>query len=197
MPKPEFLHLGLILGPDGKKLSKRHGDTSIADYRRQGYLPEALLNYLALLGWTHPEGKEEFSGVEELAWSGIRPASARALPSSTRTASSHSTPGTSGACPPKLRRRLEPFLDEPLPQGRELQVVEAIREDMRLLSDAPRLVRDLLSPVDPGAFAAELPESSDEVFARAARGSRLTGWIVWRTRRASSESCARGLRSVG
>jgi glutamyl-tRNA synthetase len=46
--------------------------------------------------------------------------------------------------------------------------VEAIREDMRLLSDAPRLVCDLLAPVDPGAFAGELPESSDEVFARTA-----------------------------
>lgn len=167
--EPEFLHLGLILGPDGKKLSKRHGDTSIADYRRQGYLPEALLNYLALLGWTHPEGKEEFSGVEELAWEwdpsrlGASPAvfdPDRLLSLNARHI--RRLPAE------ELRRRLESFLDEPLPQGRELQVVEAIREDMRLLSDAPRLVRDLLGPVDPGAFAAELPESSDEVFARAA-----------------------------
>ncbi|MFL6009360.1 MAG: glutamate--tRNA ligase [Rubrobacteraceae bacterium] len=167
--EPEFLHLGLILGPDGKKLSKRHGDTSIADYRRQGYLPEALLNYFALLGWTHPEGKEEFSGVEELAWEwdpsrlGASPAvfdQDRLLSLNARHI--RRLPAE------ELRRRLEPFLDEPLPQGRELQVVEAIREDMRLLSDAPRLVRDLLGPVDAGAFAAELPESSDEVFARAA-----------------------------
>jgi glutamyl-tRNA synthetase len=167
--EPEFLHLGLILGPDGKKLSKRHGDTSIADYRRQGYLPEALLNYFALLGWTHPEGKEEFSGVEELAWEwdpsrlGASPAvfdQDRLLSLNARHIRRLPAEG--------LRRRLEPFLDEPLPQGRELQVVEAIREDMRLLSDAPRLVRDLLGPVDSGAFAAELPESSDEVFARAA-----------------------------
>jgi glutamyl-tRNA synthetase len=167
--EPEFLHLGLILGPDGKKLSKRHGDTSIADYRRQGYLPEALLNYFALLGWTHPEGKEEFSGVEELAWEwdpsrlGASPAvfdQDRLLSLNARHI--RRLPAE------ELRWRLESFLDEPLPQGRELQVVEAIREDMRLLSDAPRLVHDLLGPVDPGAFAAELPESSDEVFARAA-----------------------------
>ena len=196
--EPEFLHLGLILGPDGKKLSKRHGDTSIADYRRQGYLPEALVNYLALLGWTHPEGKEEFSGVEELARKrdpsrlGASPAifdPDRLLSLNARHI--RRLPAE------ELRRRLERFLDEPLPQGRELQVVEAIREDMRLLSDAPRLVRDLLGPVDPCAFAAELPESSDEVFARAAGLSRLAGWIVWRTRRTSLESCARGLRSVG
>jgi nondiscriminating glutamyl-tRNA synthetase len=48
----------MILGPDGKKLSKRHGATSAEEFRNRGYLPEALLNYLALLGWSHPEGKE-------------------------------------------------------------------------------------------------------------------------------------------
>jgi glutamyl-tRNA synthetase len=167
--EPEFLHLGLILGPDGKKLSKRHGDTSIADYRRQGYLPEALLNYLALLGWTHPEGKEEFSGVEELAreWDPSRLGASPAVFDPDRLLSLNAR-HIRRLPAEELRRRLEPFLDEPLPQGRELQVVEAIREDMRLLSDAPRLVRDLLGPVDSGAFAAELPESSDEVFARAA-----------------------------
>ena len=167
--EPEFLHLGLILGPDGKKLSKRHGDTSIADYRRQGYLPEALLNYFALLGWTHPEGKEEFSGVEELAreWDPSRLGASPAVFDPERLLSLNAR-HIRRLPAEELRRRLEPFLDEPLPQGRELQVVEAIREDMRLLSDAPRLVRDLLGPVDPGAFAAELPESSDEVFARAA-----------------------------
>ena len=167
--EPEFLHLGLILGPDGKKLSKRHGDTSIADYRRQGYLPEALLNYLALLGWTHPEGKEEFSGVEELAWEWdpSRLGASAAVFDPDRLLSLNAR-HIRRLPAEELRRRLESFLDEPLAQGRELQVVEAIREDMRLLSDAPRLVRDLLGPVDPGAFAAELPESSDEVFARAA-----------------------------
>jgi glutamyl-tRNA synthetase len=167
--EPEFLHLGLILGPDGKKLSKRHGDTSIADYRRQGYLPEALLNYLALLGWTHPEGKEEFSGVEELAWEWdpSRLGASAAVFDPDRLLSLNAR-HIRRLPAEELRRRLESFLDEPLAQGRELQVVEAIREDMRLLSDAPRLVRDLLGPVDAGAFAEELPESSDEVFARAA-----------------------------
>jgi glutamyl-tRNA synthetase len=167
--EPEFLHLGLILGPDGKKLSKRHGDTSIADYRRQGYLPEALVNYLALLGWTHPEGKVEFSGVEELAreWDTSRLGASPAIFDPDRLLSLNAR-HIRRLPAEELRRRLEPFLDEPLPQGRELQVVEAIREDMRLLSDAPRLVRDLLGPVDPGAFAGELPESSDEVFTRAA-----------------------------
>ena len=49
---PVFAHLSMILGADGKRLSKRHGATSVEDYRDEGYLPEALLNYLALLGWS-------------------------------------------------------------------------------------------------------------------------------------------------
>ncbi|RLC90299.1 MAG: hypothetical protein DRI37_01800 [Chloroflexi bacterium] len=57
----------LVLGPDGKKLSKRHGAVSIADFRKQGYLPDALFNFLALLGWSPGEGEErEIFNREEL-----------------------------------------------------------------------------------------------------------------------------------
>ena len=52
---PEFCHLPMVMGQDGKKLSKRHGATSIDEFRRQGYLPEALLNYIALLGASYGE----------------------------------------------------------------------------------------------------------------------------------------------
>ncbi|HEW91175.1 MAG TPA: glutamate--tRNA ligase [Thermotogaceae bacterium] len=62
---PNFAHVSMILGPDGKKLSKRHGVSSVEGYRSKGYLPEAMINYLALLGWSHPEGKEILS-LEEL-----------------------------------------------------------------------------------------------------------------------------------
>ena len=167
--EPAFLHLGLILGPDRKKLSKRHGAASVADYRREGYVPEALLNYLALLGWTHPEGKEEFAGLDELAreWDPSRLGASPAIFDPERLLSLNAR-HIRRLPAEELRRRLEPFLTEPLPRGRELRVVEAIREEMRLLSDAPRLVRSLLGPVDPDAFAGELPESSDEVFAHAA-----------------------------
>ena len=48
---PEFAHLPMVMGPDGQKLSKRHGATSVFAYRDAGYFPEALLNYLARLGW--------------------------------------------------------------------------------------------------------------------------------------------------
>lgn len=62
---PEFAHLPLINGPDNKKLSKRNGDASVMDYERKGYLPEALVNYLARLGWGH--GNDEKFSMEQLA----------------------------------------------------------------------------------------------------------------------------------
>jgi glutamyl-tRNA synthetase len=55
---PQFGHMPLILGPDGAKLSKRHGGVSVREYRNEGFLPEALANYLVLLGWTPPGGVE-------------------------------------------------------------------------------------------------------------------------------------------
>ncbi len=55
---PEFAHLPMILGPDKKRLSKRHGATSVLEYREQGILPEALFNFLALLGWSPGDNRE-------------------------------------------------------------------------------------------------------------------------------------------
>jgi glutamyl-tRNA synthetase len=61
---PVYAHLPMILGPDGTKLSKRHGAVSVLAYREEGYLPEALLNYLARLGWSH--GDQEIFTLEEM-----------------------------------------------------------------------------------------------------------------------------------
>ena len=55
---PHFAHMPMILGPDKGKLSKRHGATNVIDYRDQGFLPEAMFNYLSLLGWSPPDEKE-------------------------------------------------------------------------------------------------------------------------------------------
>lgn len=61
---PNYAHLPMILGPDGAKLSKRHGAVDIREYREQGYLPEAMLSYLVRLGWSH--GDQEIFTVDEL-----------------------------------------------------------------------------------------------------------------------------------
>jgi glutamyl/glutaminyl-tRNA synthetase len=65
-PVPQFAHLSTILGADRERLSKRHGATSIATFREMGYLPEALVNYLALLGWGAEDGKTETFTLAEL-----------------------------------------------------------------------------------------------------------------------------------
>jgi glutamyl-tRNA synthetase len=57
---PQFAHVSLILGPDRTKLSKRHGATSVSAYDEEGFLPEAMINYLAMLGWSAPDGREIF-----------------------------------------------------------------------------------------------------------------------------------------
>ena len=63
-PLPQYGHLPMILGADGEKLSKRHGAVSVMDYPAQGFLPEAMLNYLARLGWSH--GDDEVFSMEQI-----------------------------------------------------------------------------------------------------------------------------------
>ena len=75
---PEYGHVPMILGPDGETLSKRHGAVNVMEYDNEGYLPEAMVNYLARLGWSH--GDDELFSREQLV--------------------SGSTPGT---CPNRLR----------------------------------------------------------------------------------------------
>jgi glutamyl-tRNA synthetase len=65
VPTPQYAHVPLLHGPDGKKLAKRHGATSVQDLRDAGYLPEAVLNYLALLGWGYDE-ETTFHSIAEL-----------------------------------------------------------------------------------------------------------------------------------
>ena len=65
IPRPKYAHLPLILGSDKSKLSKRHGAVSIDDYREMGYLPQALVNFMALLGW-NPGTNQEIFSLEEL-----------------------------------------------------------------------------------------------------------------------------------
>jgi len=65
LPRPIYAHLPMILGSDRSKFSKRHGATALSEYQKQGFLPEAIVNFLALLGW-HPYGDEEIMNLEQL-----------------------------------------------------------------------------------------------------------------------------------
>ena len=66
LPVPKFAHVSLILNTEGGKMSKRDGDTAVLDYQKKGYLPEAIVNFIAMLGWA-PSGEEEFYTLDELA----------------------------------------------------------------------------------------------------------------------------------
>ena len=66
-PLPQFAHVPMILGADGERLSKRHGAVSVTQYRDEGYLPEALVNYLSRLGWSHGDD-EIFSKAQLVEW---------------------------------------------------------------------------------------------------------------------------------
>jgi len=167
--EPEFVHLGLILGPDGKKLSKRHGAESLGSYREGGYLPEALVNHLALLGWSHPEGKSEFASLDELAreWDPARLGASPSVFDPERLLGLNAR-RIRALTAKELLEKVGPFLAEPLPEGRELAAVEVMREEMRTLSDAPRVLRALTASPDPAAAAEALPEASGKVLAHAA-----------------------------
>jgi glutamyl/glutaminyl-tRNA synthetase len=168
LQEPEYLHLGLILGPDGKKLSKRHGSASVGEFRAAGYLPESLVSHLALLGWSHPEGREEFGGLSELAqeWDPSRLGASPAAFDPDRLLSLNAARIRS-LPPGELARRVEPFLERPLPGGRETVTVEALQQEMRTLAEASRLLHELTGEVDPLAFVQELPPTSEGVFERA------------------------------
>jgi glutamyl-tRNA synthetase len=99
-PVPAFGHVPLILGTDKRRLSKRHGATSVTEYKRQGFLPEAMVNFLALLGWS-PGNDQELFDREGLIEAFSLDGSAAATPSSTRRSWPGSTASTSFACRPK------------------------------------------------------------------------------------------------
>jgi nondiscriminating glutamyl-tRNA synthetase len=145
---PEFGHMSIILGPDKQKLSKRHGATSCYEYNCNGYLPEALLNFVALLGWSSPKAQEILSGpemIDQFTTDRLNPAAAvfdeqkllwmnathlRALPHE------------------ELWCRVEPFLKEAGlklpedPQWRD-QALVVFKTSMQTLKDAVELFRPL------------------------------------------------------
>ncbi len=141
---PTFAHLPMILGPDRSKLSKRHGATALTDYRDQGYLPETMLNFLALLGWSLDETSELFKLeglVEQFSLERI-----------SRTAAifnrdkldwmngvyirSLAVDDLTGRLLPFLEKDLPPDVKRPLDTGYIREIVPLIRERITTLKDA-------------------------------------------------------------
>jgi glutamyl-tRNA synthetase len=141
---PQFAHLPMILGPDRSKLSKRHGATALTEYRDQGYLPETILNFLALLGWSLDEKSELFKredlvalfsldrisrtaaifNREKLDW--MNGVYIRGLPFDDLT----------GRVLPFLEKDLPPEIKRPLDINYVRQIVPLIQERIITLKDA-------------------------------------------------------------
>lgn len=150
---PQYAHLPMILGEDRSKLSKRHGAVSVVEYKEQGFLPEALVNSLALLGWSSPDGEERLSMdqlVERFTLDRVSKSGSIFDFAKTR----HFNGLVIRELPAdELAAMLRPYLDETqgIPEGKELDLVELVQKEIELLSDFPDAVRPILDePSYPG-----------------------------------------------
>ena len=147
----------MVLGKDGQKLSKRHGSTSVQEFRKQGYLPEAIVNYVALLGWAYDDSREIFSlsELEELFdVEKLNKASAIFDYKKLQWLNGmHIRKKTDDELQAGVLPHLqqEDLLGNPLlPAEQESlgKIIPLLRERMRLLTDAPQLVRFLFQEVE-------------------------------------------------
>lgn len=153
-PVPAFAHLPMVLAPDRSKLSKRHGAVSVEEFRERGFLPEAIVNYAALLGWSPPDGRELLTLAElEALFS---------LDRVSRTAAVYDVAKMEWLNAQHLRRlpageilaRARPWLDAaglapegtaPEAEERLQAAVELVRERVRTLAEVPQAVAWCLS----------------------------------------------------
>ena len=190
---PAFAHLPRILGADQQTLTRHNGVTSIEVYRREGYVPEALVNYLALLGWSPGEGREDF-GLDELV-GGFDLTGLRTDPVQFDPARLEAVNGTKirGLTPADFARRIVPFLaqvglvTEPLSSDQMWfirQGAPLIQDQLTRLTEAPDLLAFLLVPESGFAIRAEdaevvlTPDAATQLKAAAAALAALPEWAA-------------------
>jgi glutamyl-tRNA synthetase len=140
---PKFAHLPMILGPDRSKLSKRHGATSVKEFKEKGYLPEAFTNFLALLGWYPKDGKEVLSLRELIERFDIRDVNSAPAVFDTTKLNWLNQVYIRSYPLDKLTELVVPYLEKAgfdvsaFPREWLMRVVEVTREYFTVLSDAP------------------------------------------------------------
>jgi glutamyl-tRNA synthetase len=167
---PVYCHLPMVMGKDGQKLSKRHGATSAVEFRNQGYLPEAIINYVTLLGWAYDDSREFFSrqDLEQLfSLEKINKAPAVFDYKKLEWFNGVYIREKSDAALEELvlpYLQAEGLLSEP-PGNEELEVLRGamplIKERMKRLSDAPELVRFLYREVHDYDITQAIPKKHD------------------------------------
>ncbi|MFP4010188.1 MAG: glutamate--tRNA ligase [Spirochaetaceae bacterium] len=164
---PGYCHLPMVMGKDGQKLSKRHGATSAIEFRRQGYLPEAIINYVTLLGWAYDDQTEFFtvSDLEELF-------SIERINKSPAVFDYKKLEWFNGVyirqkTDDDLEELVLPYLKEAglissLPTEEQLSILRGalplIRERLKVLSDAPGLVRFLFEEIGDYEITEAIPK---------------------------------------
>lgn len=147
-PLPQFGHLSIILGADKQKLSKRHGATSCHDYNERGYLPEALNNFIALLGWSSPKGQEIISMAELVEQFGHERLNAAAAVFDEQKLNWVNATHLRALDTEELWRRVQPFLNAagiilPSDAGWRDRALTLFKSSMTTLADAVALFRPL------------------------------------------------------
>jgi glutamyl-tRNA synthetase len=142
---PPMAHFPSVLGPDGKKLSKRHGSTAVSQFREDGYLPEALINYLALIGWS-PGNEDEVFSMEDL----IRVWKIEQVQSAGGKWDKERLDYFNGVWIRKLSvdelvRRLEPFVPAEWDRAMLKRIAPHIQERMKTLTEAQEQIRFLFT----------------------------------------------------
>jgi glutamyl-tRNA synthetase len=160
-PVPRFAHVPLILGPDKRRLSKRHGATSVMEYARQGFLPEAMFNFLALLGWSPGNDRELFSRdelVQAFSLDGISSGNAVFNPEKLEWFNVQHIARLSGD---ELTGRLEPILREAGLWSDSLRGArrEWFHQVIEILKPRAKKLRDL---AEQGRYFFVDPETYDE-----------------------------------
>lgn len=193
---PVFAHLPMIVASDGKPLSKRWGDVSVRAYRDAGFLPEAMVNYLALLGWSYDDHTNIFS-VDEL----IEKFSLERVARNPAAFDVVKLEWLNGHYikelePADLAERLVPFcvragIDADSAEGREIltSVAPLLRERLKRLDEAPGMIRFLFGGVTLDEKASKVVQGQAEYLRSAAELlAGLPGWSA-----AEIEACLRGL----
>jgi glutamyl-tRNA synthetase len=160
---PAFAHLPMILGPDRSKLSKRHGAVSVMDYREQGYLPEAVVNVLALLGWSSADGQERFTREELVARFDLdRCGRSASIFDFDKT--KHFNGLLIRELPvERLQELLDPYFVQMPAMGMERKraLVELLQKDLNLLTDFPEAARPLVEEPTYGEALFDEPAMAD------------------------------------
>ena len=200
-----FAHLPMVVGMDRKKLSKRHGSVAVQEFRRQGFLPETLRNYLALLGWAPRDGRERLTDAELVALFDLDDVGRSAAAFDVDKLTAFNGERIRDLDPDELTTRLLPFLDgtvgdevlvasPPTPEQQRLVrgLVPLVQERMQRLDEIQRYAPAFLAEdleLDPASVAKVLAKPDAVTTLEAA--SAVLAEVEWRT--PAIEAALRGL----